>query len=223
MLQRLRDQVEAHRRRELRRATKAAPSRVEVGGELLEAELDELDAGHIGEGRDERGTTQRLGQRRDVLLDVVGPCAPHVVDRGHQLHELRLREVGAAVERLAGRSHEHGHRPTAAAGHRLHRVHVDRVDVGSFLAIDLHVDEQLVHSRGDIDVLKAVVRHHVAPMARRVADAQQHRHVAFGRLQRKLPDPTRTNRPDCRGAGEGRARFLVRDDSRRRRRQAPMA
>ena len=34
-------------------------------------------------------------------------------------------------------------------GHRLHRLHVDRVDVGPFLAVDLHVDEQLVHHRGD--------------------------------------------------------------------------
>ena len=57
------------------------------------------------------------------------------------------REVGAAVERqLLGRE-EHVQRPAAVAGHALHRLHVERVDVRALLAVDLHADELLVHQR----------------------------------------------------------------------------
>ena len=57
------------------------------------------------------------------------------------------RVVGAAVERLAVRGEEAGHRPAALAGHRLRGGHVDGVDVRPFLAVDLDVDEVRVHQR----------------------------------------------------------------------------
>ena len=57
------------------------------------------------------------------------------------------RQVGAAEERLALRRQEDGQRPAAAAGQRDDRVHVDRVDVGPLLAVDLDADEVLVHQR----------------------------------------------------------------------------
>ena len=55
------------------------------------------------------------------------------------------REVGAAEERVAVGVEEDGHRPAAVAGHRLHGRHVDLVEVGPLLAVDLDVDEVLVH------------------------------------------------------------------------------
>ena len=58
------------------------------------------------------------------------------------------REVGAAEEGAAVGRQEHRHRPSALAGHGLHGVHVDGVDVGSFFAVDLDADEPLVHQRG---------------------------------------------------------------------------
>ena len=51
------------------------------------------------------------------------------------------REVGAAVERHALRRQEHGHRPAAVPGHGLHGLHVDGVEVGALLAVDLDIDE----------------------------------------------------------------------------------
>ena len=53
-----------------------------------------------------------------------------------------LREVGAAEERPAVgvRNTVIGQPPLP--GHRLDRLHVDRVDVGALLAVDLHVHEQ---------------------------------------------------------------------------------
>ena len=86
---------------------------------------------------------------------------------------LRGREVGAAEERAAVGREEHGHRPAALAGHGLDGLHVDGVDVGPLLAVDLDVDEQLVHHRGGVLVLERLVGHDVAPVAGRVADREQ--------------------------------------------------
>ena len=46
-----------------------------------------------------------------------------------------------AVERPAVGRQEHAHRPAAAAGHRLDGAHVDLVEVGPLLAVDLDRDE----------------------------------------------------------------------------------
>ena len=95
--------------------------------------------------------------------------------------------VGAAVEGLAVRRQEDRHGPSAATGHRLHRAHVDRVDVGPLLSVDLDADELEVHQLGDARVLERLALHDVAPVARGVADAQQDRLVLRLRpLQRLL-------------------------------------
>jgi hypothetical protein len=47
------------------------------------------------------------------------------------------------------------------------------VEVRALLAVDLDVDEQLVHHRGGGRILEALVGHHVAPVAGRVADREQ--------------------------------------------------
>ena len=88
---------------------------------------------------------------------------------------LLLGEIGAAPERLGVRGEEHGERPAALLAELVQRAHVDRVDIGPLLAVDLDVDEQLVHhARGRL-VLEALMRHDVAPMAGRVADREQDR------------------------------------------------
>jgi len=53
-------------------------------------------------------------------------------------------EIGAAVEGPAVGREEDAHGPAALPGHRLHGVHVDAVDVGSFLAVYLDRDEVLI-------------------------------------------------------------------------------
>ena len=136
-------------------------------------------------------------------VDLVAPVVPDIVDGVHQLEEVGFGEVGAAVERPSVGGHEHGHRPPAPTGHRLHRVHVDRVDVGPLFTVDLDVDEVLVHRRCDLIVLEALVRHDMAPVARRVPDREQHRYVRAHARHRTRPAPRRTNRPGSRGAGGG--------------------
>ena len=86
------------------------------------------------------------------------------------------REVGAGEERLLVGRQEHRHGPAALAlVHRLGGGHVDVVEVGPLLAIDLHVHEMFVHDRGRGRVLERLVGHHMAPVARRVADGEQDR------------------------------------------------
>ena len=63
-------------------------------------------------------------------------------------HLRRRRKVGAAVERLQLRRQPDAHRPAARSGRRLHERHVDAIDVGPLLAIDLDRHEVLVeHAR----------------------------------------------------------------------------
>ena len=137
---------------------------------------------------------------RDVLDDpralqghLVAAIAPRLGDPGQDLPEGRHavarlgRVVRPGVEGLAGRREERRQRPAAVAVHRLHRVHVDRVEIGPLLAIHLDRDEVLVHERGRLLVLEGLALHHVAPVARRVADREQDRAVLGPRpLQRLL-------------------------------------
>ena len=87
------------------------------------------------------------------------------------------------------RRQEDGHRPAAAAGQRDDRVHVDRVEVRALLAVDLDVDEVLVHQRRRLRVLERLALHHVAPVAGRVADREQDRLVLLARARERLLAP----------------------------------
>ena len=182
-------EIEAHRRRKLRRSAEATPHRIERTGELLHRLVELSHSRQAGRRFDLRRPTDRVAERLDVLLNLVLPVHPDVVDRSHEAQEVRLREVGAAVERMAVGREEDRHRPTTAAAHRLHRVHVDRVDVGPLLTVDLDVDEAAVHLGGDLVVLEAFVRHHVTPVAGGVADGQEDRHVSFRRRSERLGPP----------------------------------
>ena len=74
--------------------------------------------------------------------------------------------VGAAKKRGAVRREEHGQRPAARlAGKQGMGGLVDLVEVGTLLAVDLDVDEVLVHHVRGVGVLEGLVRHHVAPVA----------------------------------------------------------
>ena len=161
----------------------------------MEGAVDLLGGGQAVAGRDERGATEGTGELVGLLEEVVALGVPELVDPLAQLDEADhpaaalLREVGAGEERApVGRAH-HRHRPAALAGHGLRGLHVDVVDVGPLLAVDLHVHEVAVHHRGDVVVLEALVGHHVAPVAGRVADRQQDRDVPLGRRRERLVAP----------------------------------
>ena len=96
---------------------------------------------------------QPLEQLRRGLLDARAIVLPHARELGQQIGEprpapaRRRREVGAAEERLQLRRQEHRHRPAARSRRRLHERHVDAIDVGPLLAIDLDRHEVGVQER----------------------------------------------------------------------------
>ena len=103
------------------------------------------------------------------------------------------REVGGKYvppkNGLAIRRQPHAHRPAARAGRRLHERHVHAVDVRPFFAIDLDRDEIAIEHGGDGGVLERLVRHHVAPVARRVANREEDRLVLAGGRGKRLVAP----------------------------------
>jgi hypothetical protein len=132
---------------------------------------------------------QRAAHRlvlRQHLAALLAPGAAdvlHQVDEARQLVARRLGEIGAGEKRRLVRGQEHRERPAAAAlGQQLVRGLVDLVEIGTLLAVDLDVDEQPVHHRRHLGVLETVVRHHVAPVAGRIADRQQDRLGLAARL-----------------------------------------
>ena len=120
-----------------------------------------------------------LGERQHVGVDLDAPVRPGVGDRVEHVQKPGravaggLREVRAAVKGPALWGREHRERPSAVSGDRLHRLEVDRVEIGPFFAVDLDRDEGLVQPLRDLVVLEAFVRHHMAPVARRVADRDE--------------------------------------------------
>ncbi len=54
---------------------------------------------------------------------------------------------------------------------------VDLVEIGPFFAVDLDVDEMLVHHPGGLGILEGFMGHDVAPVAGGVADGEQNRFV----------------------------------------------
>ena len=128
----------------------------ELGRAAPAAVLGVVAALELGHGGVERGGVE-LGVRRlelrrrlqaaDDLLGAVDDVVALLVPRAGDALEhhpparhavARLgREVGAGVERHAVGREEGVQRPAAVAGHGLHGVHVDGVDVGALLAVDL--------------------------------------------------------------------------------------
>ena len=181
--------------RELRGATEAALLGVCPGAKRPDRRFQEALVRGLGGGlelpdRAEPGA--RLGRALPQLLALARKCIDH---RLHHHPEARHaaallgREVGAAKERHSVGVAEDRHRPAAAPAHRLHRLHVEGVDVGALLAVDLDVDEVLVHVGGRPGVLEGLALHHVAPVAGGVADGEQDRTVLIARTGQRLGAP----------------------------------
>ena len=106
-------------------------------------------------------------RRRDRLEGLAAKLAAAHGTKAHLL-ELDVRDrlaVNAAVEGLPVGRQERRHRPAAASGQGLHRVHVHGVQVGPLLAVDLDADEVLVQECRDLIVHETLALHHVAPVA----------------------------------------------------------
>jgi hypothetical protein len=177
------EELDERRRRELRRAAEAA-----VLGVVGAAQVNDggVEPGGVESAR-RRDEVRGAGEPRHDPLRVLGDLgpllAPGLLDPREDLRPARHpaaragRVVGAREERHAVRVGERVERPAAVAGHGLDGLHVDRVDVRALLAIDLDAHEVAVHGLRDRRVLEGLALHHVAPVAGRVADRDEHRLV----------------------------------------------
>ncbi len=148
--------------------------------------------------RDARQRTGRRGRRQrmhegaaqcDVLpLDfaalvaVRGGDLRQQVDKARHAMARRFWKIRAAEKRRLVGHQKHRERPAAVAPRQqcMRRL-VYLVEIRALFAIDFDVDEQFVHQRGDRRILERFVRHHMTPVARGVADRQQHRLVLRAR------------------------------------------
>ena len=172
-------ELQRHGLRELGGRAKAALLRVVAGSQVGVRLLQQLRGEPLPRPLAQRcrldAARQVVGRLQHLYAAVVvrvghGPEKPG--KPGHGCPVLRGK-VGAAVEGLALRRQEGGQRPASPAGQRLHRLHVDAVQVRPFLPVDLDADEVLVHLPGDGLVFKRLPLHHVAPVAGRIADGEK--------------------------------------------------
>ncbi len=182
------EELQHHRRRELRCAAESRCAVVELATQRVDGCVE--DVGVEGVPAHRCGEpTQRLGDVRAALQDAVALVGPRTRHPRQQLQELALREVRPGEEGVAVGSEETGHRPAAVTGQGGRGSHVDRVDVGSFLTVHLDRDEAGVDHLSHAVVLERLVGHDVAPVARGIPDREQDRHVTASRLREGVGSP----------------------------------
>jgi hypothetical protein len=158
--------------RELRSVAPAAPLDVELGSEPSRGFPQKRLGQRLVRRRQFARAPNCIDDRSCLAGDVAAPLAVGVGDRDEHLLEARhsVARLGwvvrAAEERLARRREEDRHRPAALTRQRDDCIHVERVDVGPLLAVDLDVHEALVHQPGGLVIFEGLVCHDVAPVAR---------------------------------------------------------
>ena len=125
------------------------------------------------------GADERVGLREDLLPLAEPRLAERLHDAAERGHAVALdgREVRPGVEGAPVGRAEDRHGPTARPGQGLGGRHVDGVEVGPLLPVDLDRDEPLGQVGRRRRVLEALVGHDVAPVARGVADGDEDRLV----------------------------------------------
>ena len=140
--------------RELRRAAAAAVTWVEgAHGAARRRRAAASVKGSPGRAEHaERPTASPSCRRR--RRDLVAPVDARVGDRVQHLRSPACRAAARAESRCRRRTARRRASGTPSSASRrarssLHRLHVDRVEVGPLFAVDLDADEVLVHQRRD--------------------------------------------------------------------------
>ena len=134
---------------------------------------------HLTRAALDRVAPQRLHHLFRPQFNLLPLRLPVPRDRVQQGDETRpampvlLREISAAIKRLALGRQPHAHRPATVPRRLLHVGHVHAVEVGPLLAVHLDRHVVAVEHRRHRRILERLVRHHVAPVTGRVADAEE--------------------------------------------------
>jgi len=133
----------------------------------------------VGAGEELRTTAHVLGELLGLLLEARAIGLPELDDARQQRLEARAavtvvgRKIRSGEERLLILRQEHRHRPAAVARHRDGGGHVDVVEIRPLFAVDLDAHELRVQEPRGLFVFERFSLHDVAPVARRVADAEE--------------------------------------------------
>ncbi len=103
-----------------------------------------------------------------VLFPGRGDALQDFFETGLTMAVVRWK-IRSADKRLQIRCQPNTHRPAAAAGCRLHKRHVNAIDVRPFLAIDFDVHKFAIHDCSRLFVLERLMRHDMTPMTGRVS------------------------------------------------------
>src|SRR5512142_2865686 len=112
-------------------------------------------------------TRDLTAHARDLVwLLVPGACnaCQQILESWHVIAR-HWWKVCTCIKRLKIRCQENRHGPAARTGHGNGGLHVNGVDVRSFLAVHFDVDEMLVHKGGDFGIFKRLMSEDVTPMA----------------------------------------------------------
>ena len=145
--------------------------------ELVMAMEEEFEMGEVLLQR--RNNSVRLTQQGRPV------CLPLFVDDEQQLPQAgsaapaAFREVRPREKGLLLRRHKNAGGPAAAAGKCLADGHIDAVNIRPFLPVHLDGHKITVQDLRDLRILKALMGHHMAPVAGTVSDAQENRLVLF--------------------------------------------
>ncbi len=164
-------ELECHGCRELGGAAKATAPAVEGRRQTTHGGI-ELEVLRICAAWRKRELLAEVPRQQPCLRGDFLPARPiRVRDAGEhprkprQPMSVRGWEIRPAKERLQAWRQEDAHGPAAGPGHGLHRGHVDLVEVGALLAIDLDRHEVAVQLLRDGGVLEGLPLHDVAPVA----------------------------------------------------------
>ena len=179
--------------RELRAAAEAAELGVFEASELGHRRVELL--GGRQDRRHPAPRRKRLQHRTRRSFDLAAPLAPRLENRLEHHPERRglpdgpRRVVGTGEERGSRGRGEHGQGPAQVAGEGTGSGEIGGVRLRMLLPVDLDGHEVVVQKRGERGVGEALAGHHVAPVARRIADRDEHRDVALCGLREGLFAP----------------------------------
>ena len=138
---------------------------------------------------------ERLHYARCLSFDALAILAPQARNLAENVGEsgpaiaVVGRKIGSAIEWTSFWGEPNAHRPSASACRRLHERHVKPVHVRTLLTVHFDVDEVFVHQFRDLRIFEGLVRHHMAPVTRRIADGEKDRFVKIFRLGKGLFAP----------------------------------
>ena len=81
------------------------------------------------------------------------------------VHPVLRREISAAVKRQLVWCEENIQRPATLHAHQVQGIHVKIINIRAFFPIYFNADKMLVHYLRNGFILKAIMLHHMTPVA----------------------------------------------------------